>query len=376
MMSDRGLSADPDPALGAADAELRNRNGRAGRTRLGRRQQLALGVLAFGAFVVIAWLSSPVIIGIFLGALIAFTLQPLYESLAARIRRAWVAALLCVGAAGVGIAGVAAAIGYLLVSRGTGIAASVLASLGPDGAARAFIAKTSSRLPNGLQPEQLLGRLENAAAEIAQRAGFIAGAFVNATFGLLLASLFMLLTTYFILRNWPSMVRGAEKILPLHPRDTRALFDEFRLVGRTTLLGTVVTGAAQGALATIGYWIFGVPEAAFLGALTAVASLLPAVGTLFVWVPAGVVMMLTGHGDKGALLLAYGSVVIVGFSDYVLRPRLVTGGADMPALLTLISLFGGLELLGVAGLIVGPVLMALALALLRLYAKEKRRRPT
>jgi predicted PurR-regulated permease PerM len=375
MTSDAGPSVDPDPALGAADAELRNHNGRSGRTRLTRRQQRALGVLAFGGFVLIAWLSSPVIIGILLGALIAFTLQPLYDSLARRTQRAWVAALLCVGAAGVGIAGVAAAIGYLLVSRGAGIAASVLASLGPDGAARAFIVKTSSRLPNQLHPGQLLGRLENAAAEIAQRAGFIAGAFVNATFGILLEALFMLLTTYFILRNWPSMVRGAEQILPLHPRDTRALFDEFRLVGRTTLLGTVVTGAAQGALATIGYWIIGVPEAAFLGALTAVASLLPAVGTLLIWVPVGVVLMLAGHSDKGALLLGYGSLVIVGFSDYVLRPRLVTGGADMPALLTLVSLFGGLELFGIAGLIVGPVLMALALALLRLYTKEKRRRP-
>jgi predicted PurR-regulated permease PerM len=374
-MSDRVLHADPDPALGAADVELRNHNGRAARKRLSRRQQFALGVLAFLAFVVIAWLSSPIIIGIFLGALIAFTLQPLHEWLAARIARAWVSALLCVGAAAVGIIGVVAAVGYLLVSRGVGIAEKVLASLGPGGEARALIVQTSARLPEGLRLEQLLGRLQNAAGELAQRAGYIAGAFVSATFGILLASLFMLLTTYFILRNWASVVRGAEQILPLHPRDTRVLLDEFRLVGRTTLLGTVVTGMAQGLLATIGYWIFGVPEPAFLGALTAVASLLPAVGTLFVWLPLSIGLLFTGHAEKGVLVLIYGSIVIVGFSDYILRPRLVTGGADMPALLTLISLFGGLELFGVVGLIVGPVLMALALALLRLYAQEKQRWP-
>jgi predicted PurR-regulated permease PerM len=374
MTSARDLHVAPDPALGAADAELRGHNGRTGQKRLGRRQQIGLGVFAFVAFVVMAWLSSPVISGLFLGCLVAFTLQPVYDALAARIDRAWLAALLCVGAAGVGMAGVTAAFAYLLVSRGVEIAGKVLAALEPDGPARAFIARTSASLPNALHFDQLLGRLENAATEIAQRAGLIAGAFVNATFGILLASLFMLLTTYFILRNWASLVRGAERVLPLHPRDTRALLDEFRLAGRTTLLGTVVTGIAQGALAVIGYWMFGVPEAAFLGALTAVASLLPAVGTVFVWLPLGVVLLLTDHVGQGALVLAYGSFVIVGFSDYVLRPRLVSGGADMPALLTLISLFGGLELFGVVGLIVGPVLMSLSLALLRLYAREKRRK--
>src|SRR5882757_9471311 len=125
----------PAPALGAADVERRSHNGTTGQSRLGRRQLFALGVLAFVAFVVMAWLSSSVINGILLGCLIAFTLQPLYESLAARIDRAWVAALLCVGVAGVGTVGVTVAFGYLLVSRGVEIATKVLASLGPEGSA-------------------------------------------------------------------------------------------------------------------------------------------------------------------------------------------------------------------------------------------------
>ena len=151
---------------------------------------------------------------------------------------------------------------------------------------------------------------------------------------------------------------------------TRALFDEFRRVGRTVLLGTVLTGLAQGLLATIGYFITRVPEAPLLGALTTVASLLPGVGTLLVWVPAGIYLLLSGHVGLGIAELVYGAAVVVGVSDYIIRPRLVGGHGEAPALLTFVALFGGLEVFGLIGLILGPVITSLAVALLRIYEKE------
>jgi predicted PurR-regulated permease PerM len=71
--------------------------------------------------------------------------------------------------------------------------------------------------------------------------------------------------------------------------------------------------------------------------------------------------------------LLWGALVVVGFSDYVIRPRLV-GDEGMPAILTFLALFGGLEVLGLAGLIAGPMIMALAVAVLRLYAREAKAR--
>jgi predicted PurR-regulated permease PerM len=71
----------------------------------------------------------------------------------------------------------------------------------------------------------------------------------------------------------------------------------------------------------------------------------------------------------GIALLAWGALVIVGVSDYVIRPRLV-GDETMPALLVFLALFGGVEVMGLSGLIIGPVVMALAVAVLRLYARE------
>ena len=142
-------------------------------------------------------------------------------------------------------------------------------------------------------------------------------------------------------------------------------------MGRITLSGTVVTGLVQGALAGLGFWMTGVPRPLFLGIAAAIASLVPAVGTLLVWVPAGLYLLAIGSPGAAAAELAWGALVVVGFSDYVIRPRLV-GDEGMPAILTFLALFGGLEVLGLPGLIAGPVLMALAVAVLRLYAREVR----
>jgi len=115
-----------------------------------------------------------------------------------------------------------------------------------------------------------------------------------------------------------------------------------------------------------------VPEPLFFGIATALASLIPGVGTLLVWVPAGLYLFAIGHPAKAIIELVWGALLVVGLSDYLIRPRLV-GDEAMPALMVFIALFGGLKALGLPGLIVGPVVMALAVAVLRLYAGEQER---
>ena len=118
----------------------------------------------------------------------------------------------------------------------------------------------------------------------------------------------------------------------------------------------------------------GVPQPAFFGAATAVASLLPGVGTLLVWVPVGIFLAATGHPGRAAGELIWCALTVVGVSDYIIKPKLV-GDEDTPAILVYIALFGGVEVLGLAGLIIGPILMALAVAALRLYSREKQHAP-
>jgi predicted PurR-regulated permease PerM len=192
------------------------------------------------------------------------------------------------------------------------------------------------------------------------------------TLDALLALFFMTLAAYYVLRHWEEIVRHAELLLPFAPAHTRAFMGELRAVGRSVLRGTVWTGLLQGVLAGLGFWITGVPDPAFYGALTCVASLVPAVGTLIVWVPAGAWLITTGHPAMGMAELAYGTFVIVGVVDYFVRPALIGRGSDMPAILTFIALFGGLEVFGLMGLVLGPVLVTLSVAVLRTYEAQAR----
>ena len=200
----------------------------------------------------------------------------------------------------------------------------------------------------GFSPESLSERLNGALTEIASRSAAVAAALASVTANSLLGLFFALLTLHVVFLHWDRMVARLEVLSPLRREYTRLLLAEFRLVGRATLLGTVATGAAQGAFATLGFWVTGIPDPLFFGIATAIASLVPAVGTLLVWVPAGLYLVATGHFAMGVALLAWGALVIVGVSDYVIRPRLV-GDETMPTLLVFLALFGGVEVLGLRG---------------------------
>ena len=91
-------------------------------------------------------------------------------------------------------------------------------------------------------------------------------------------------------------------------------------------------------------------------------------------IPATICLAVTGHVVSAIIVLGWGLVFVVGVSDYIIRPRLVRGEAKVPSIVTLAALLGGVEVLGLQGLLVGPVLMALAFAALQLYAAETRAR--
>jgi predicted PurR-regulated permease PerM len=218
-----------------------------------------------------------------------------------------------------------------------------------------------------LGPIDLAGRIRTGAAEAASWLASSVGAVAGATLGGCLTLFFTVLTTFFVLRHWKALLARCERMLPLNPMHTRVVLSEFQKVGKEVFIGTMLTGLAQGVLACVGYRIAQVPEAVLLGTLTAICSLVPAVGTLLILVPVGVILIALGHPMAGIFELSWGVLVVGVLSDYVIRPALVGGHGHVPTLLTFISLFGGVEVFGLLGLIVGPVIAAVALALLRTY---------
>jgi predicted PurR-regulated permease PerM len=339
-----------------------------------REEDGALRWAAVAAVVAITWLVMPVGVGILLGSLLAFVLQPLHGRLQPKLGGGRSAVAIVLGATCV-LAGAATTIVWLFVAKGVSLARQLIDILGPGGTGDRWLEWLGGRTARiGITPDELIRRARALAELAATRTASEAESLVGALASVLLGAFFAMLTTHFMLRHWESLSFRAQQSFPLRPEYTRALLVEFRRVGRTTLMGTVVTGLVQGALATIGYAIAGVPEPLFFGAATAFASLVPAVGTMLVWVPAGVVLILMGHPARGILELVWGALLVVALSDYVIRPRLVGSESEVPTLVTFAALFGGLEVFGLKGLIVGPVLMSIAVSVLRLYASETRAR--
>jgi len=272
----------------------------------------------------------------------------------------------------VAILAAAASFTSLFVRRAAALAPALVTALSPGGALASWVHAASEWLSGlGVSPDHVTARLQDLAGSLASQSASLAAAGASATLSTLLGFFFALMGMHVTLLHWDGIVSTLVAAAPLRGEHTRTILDAFRRAGRTTLLGTIGTGAAQGALATIGYWASGIPEPLFFGIATALASIVPVVGTAVVWLPAGLYLVLSGQVAWGVAELAWGALVVVGFSDYVIRPRLV-GEEDMPVLLTFLALFGGIEVMGIAGLVVGPVLMSVAVVTLRLYARETR----
>ena len=133
--------------------------------------------------------------------------------------------------------------------------------------------------------------------------------------------------------------------------------------------GSGLTALLQGALTAIGFALTGLPSPVVFGVLATLFSLLPAGGTAFVWLPAA--LALAGMGRSGAALfmLAWGAFISV--ADNFLRPVLVSAQAHVSTLAVFMGVIGGAAAFGGIGLIIGPVLLTLASALLR-FIEEKR----
>ena len=125
---------------------------------------------------------------------------------------------------------------------------------------------------------------------------------------------------------------------------------------RGTVYGILGTAIIQGFLTAFGLSMAGVPRVVLLGTMAAFLAVLP-IGAPLIWIPAGLWLLSDGHTGHGIFLLAYGVVVVSG-SDHVIRPYFIARGAQIPFLLTVLGVLGGVLAFGALGIFLGPVLLA------------------
>ena len=340
-------------------------------TKKGRR--IALTVVLVLAFAAVAWVASPLWVGMMFGTVMAFTTQPTYRRIVLRIgeKHRHLAAGLVTLLSGV----VSAVIGGLCLyafARELMLTVGFLQRKMTTGSAAGMFGDMGGHLIDklGLSRADVAARIHSELAHASDRAASAAGIILQTTTSAVLGLIIALLTMYYVLLEWPAMATRLENVLPLDPRHTRALMLEFRDVGRSAFVGTVATAIVQGILGGIGYWAAGVDQPLTWGLMTGLASFLPLVGTAIVWATIAAFQLLSGHPVAGVFLLAWGVIVVTSLADYVIRPRLVGKKGHGHPLLMLIALLGGIEVMGLAGLIVAPILMSLFLATLRIYERE------
>nr|WP_235954625.1 AI-2E family transporter [Sphingobium psychrophilum] len=180
----------------------------------------------------------------------------------------------------------------------------------------------------------------------------------------------MLYLTYFLLRDGELLSQRIAAAAPLRASQRQALIQQFVVVIRATIKGSLVVAIVQGLIGGIVFWALGIEGALLWGVLMGALSLLPAVGTAIVWVPVAIYLFATGAIWQGGVLVACGALVI-GSVDNVLRPILVGRETRIPDYVVLISTLGGLEMFGFNGIVIGPVIAALFIATWDIFTRMR-----
>jgi predicted PurR-regulated permease PerM len=209
--------------------------------------------------------------------------------------------------------------------------------------------------------EYLLARINTASARIA---GFGTALARNLLLGMLNV-LLVLVMLFFCFRDGGRFLRWLFETVPMPVAHARSI--AFRIYTTVTAVvrGALLTAAIQGLLAMLGYLIAGVPLAAFFGVLSGVAAMIPVVGAALVWAPIGLVVYLREPG-WGIFVMLWG-LLVVSLVDNFLKPVLIGTRARMPILLMFFGIIGGVNVYGVTGVMIGPILMASVLSFVTIY---------
>lgn len=180
---------------------------------------------------------------------------------------------------------------------------------------------------------------------------------------ILFISLFAL---FYLLRDGDEIREGFINISPLPNEYSRKILDKLELAVNSVVKGTLVVALVQGFLAGLGMAIFGVPQSVFWGSVSVIASMIPMLGSAIILLPASLFLIATNHFVAGIGLLLW-SLLVVGTIDNVLRPFVVDKGINVHPFLILLSVVGGIDMFGLMGFLIGPLVLSFLFALLEIY---------
>ena len=187
----------------------------------------------------------------------------------------------------------------------------------------------------------------------------------NIAFELMMITLF----SFFLIRDGRKIITCLHPLVPLPADENILFFDKSKMLLRSIFCGVILTVAIQALLGGLGWWYVGLPKSFLAGSAMFIVGLFPA-GTAVVWLPGSLYLLASGKTMEGVLLLIWGTLVVSAV-DNLLRPFLMAQDGSVPTLAILVGLMGGLLTLGLLGVFLGPLVIALFLLILDIYGKKQ-----
>jgi predicted PurR-regulated permease PerM len=224
----------------------------------------------------------------------------------------------------------------------------------------------------GTAIQQIEQWLVSGAQNLLKGAAAVGGSFAIGVVGTLVSFFLMLFLLFFFLRDGQSMIMHLMRLVPMDPERRGRLLHYLGDVSFAVIFGHALTAVIQGTLVGIGFAIAGLPSPVVFAVFGAIAAFIPAAGTGFVLVPAVIYLAVTGQWTWTIFMAVW--TALVGTSDNILRPYLTRQRASVSTLTVFVGVIGGVAAFGFIGSLIGPVVLALIVALLR-FAEQEVRKP-
>lgn len=193
---------------------------------------------------------------------------------------------------------------------------------------------------------------------IVKKIGYIVTGFFN--------FLFMLLTTFFILRDGPGFLQKIRHYMPFSEEDKDRLVKQIQDIVISTMYGGVVVALVQGAMGGVSFAIVGISSPVIWGLAMAIASFLPVIGPFIIWMPASVYLIFEGELLKGIALILMGMLGISAI-DNILRPVIIGSRTKMHFLALFFTVLGGIKVFGLIGFVLGPMVLAMFISIIEIF---------
>ncbi|TAH61814.1 MAG: AI-2E family transporter [Fermentimonas caenicola] len=225
-----------------------------------------------------------------------------------------------------------------------------------------FINSLEAKLGFNIFTPENLSALPRAGTNILQILG-------NSIYSFIINVVVILFVLYYMLYSNEEFEKAITEILPFKDENKEILIDETKLIIQANAIGIPLMAILQGLFAYMGYLLFGVNSALLYAILTAFATILPLVGTMIIWVPLGIGLLIGGDLVNGVGLIIYG-LFIIGGVDNVARFLLQKKLADIHPLITVFGVLIGIPIFGFWGVIFGPLLLSLFILFFNMYRHE------